>query len=79
MPNSIVRGSLRCLADWGPDADLPVLASELQFFDFHLKHLDNGFTAQPPVETVVFSRLTQSLPLLVSWTSQSSPQSMDWP
>jgi len=36
--------------DFGPEADLSVLAHELQFFDFHLKDLDNGYTAQPNVK-----------------------------
>ncbi len=36
--------------DFGTEADLPVLAHELQFLDFHLKALDNGYTCQPPVK-----------------------------
>ena len=38
--------------DWdlGTEADLPVLAHELQFLDFHLKEIDNGYTSQPPVK-----------------------------
>ena len=38
--------------DWdlGTEADLPVLAHELQFLDFHLKELDNGYTNQLPVK-----------------------------
>ena len=38
--------------DWafGPDAELPVLEHELQFFDFHLQDRDDGFMAQPPVK-----------------------------
>jgi len=36
--------------DFGPEADLPVLAHELQCLDFYLKDLDNGYSAQPPVK-----------------------------
>ena len=38
--------------DWnfGTEADLPVLAHELQFLDFHLREIDNGYTSQPPVK-----------------------------
>ena len=36
--------------DLGTEADLPVLAHELQFLDFHLKEIDNGYTSQPPVK-----------------------------
>ena len=36
--------------DFGPEADLPVLAHELQFFDYYLKDLDNGYSKQPPVK-----------------------------
>ena len=38
--------------DWdlGTEADLSVLAHELQFLDFHLKEIDNGYTSQPPVK-----------------------------
>ena len=35
--------------DFGSAADLPVLAHELQFLDFHLKEIDNGYTSQRPV------------------------------
>ena len=30
-------------------ADFPVLAQELQFLDYHLKELDNGYSSQSPV------------------------------
>lgn len=36
--------------DFGAEADLPVLAHELQFLDFHLKEIDNGYTSQAPVK-----------------------------
>lgn len=36
--------------DFGAEADLPVLAHELQFLDFYLKDQDNGLTSQPPVK-----------------------------
>ncbi|MFQ6042385.1 MAG: CocE/NonD family hydrolase [Candidatus Poribacteria bacterium] len=36
--------------DFGAEADLPVLAHELQFLDFYLKDQDNGYTKQPPVK-----------------------------
>lgn len=36
--------------EFGTEADLPVLAAELQCLDFHLKDVDNGYTAQPPVK-----------------------------
>lgn len=36
--------------EFGPAADLPVLAHELQFLDFYLQDRDNGYTAQPPVK-----------------------------
>jgi putative CocE/NonD family hydrolase len=35
--------------DFGPDAALNPLALEMQFFDFHLKDEDNGFSAAPRV------------------------------
>ena len=35
--------------DFGPEADLSVLAAELQFLDYHLKDLDNGYSALPAV------------------------------
>ena len=35
--------------DFGPEADLDVLACELQFLDYHLKEIDNGFSALAPV------------------------------
>ena len=36
--------------NFGAEADLPVLAHELQFLDFHLKEIDNGYTSQAPVK-----------------------------
>ena len=36
--------------DFGDEADLPVLAHELQFLDFYLKDQDNDYTKQPPVK-----------------------------
>lgn len=36
--------------DFGPEADLPVLAHEFQCLDFYLKDQDNGYSAQPPVK-----------------------------
>lgn len=37
--------------DWefGPEADFPVLAHELQFLDYYLRDIDDGFSAQAPV------------------------------
>jgi uncharacterized protein len=39
--------------DFGPEADFPVLAHELQFLDYHLRELDQGFSAQPPVRVFI--------------------------
>jgi len=41
--------------DWefGPDADVNVMAHEFQCLDFYLKEIDNGWTAQPPVRLFV--------------------------
>jgi putative CocE/NonD family hydrolase len=36
--------------DFGAEADLSVMAHEFQCLDFHLKGLDNGYSAQPPVK-----------------------------
>ncbi|MFC1526351.1 CocE/NonD family hydrolase [Candidatus Latescibacterota bacterium] len=36
--------------DFGAEADFPVLAHELQFLDYHLKELDNGYSSQAPVK-----------------------------
>ena len=38
--------------DWefGPDADLPVLAHELRFLDLHLQDRDDGYASEPPVK-----------------------------
>ena len=47
-----ILGERHCrYGDWefGPEADFPLLASELQFLDFHLKEEDNGYAALPPV------------------------------
>jgi hypothetical protein len=49
-------GEVHCkYGDWdfGPEADLNVLAWEMQFLDFYLKDLDNGFTSQPPVKVFI--------------------------
>jgi len=35
--------------DFGPEADLNVLACELEFLDYHLKEIDNGYSARAPV------------------------------
>lgn len=42
----------RTLGEWDftAEATLPVLTHELQFFDFHLKEIDNGYSTQPPVK-----------------------------
>lgn len=47
-----INGERHCrYGDWefGAEADFPLLASELQFLDFHLKDEDNGYAALPPV------------------------------
>ena len=36
--------------EFGSEADFPVLAHELQFLDFHLRDVDNGFVSQAPVK-----------------------------
>lgn len=38
--------------DWefGSEADLSILSHELQFLDFHLRDIDQGYTAQPRVK-----------------------------
>ena len=36
--------------DFGNEADLSVMAHELQFFDHYMKDLDNGYSEQPPVK-----------------------------
>ena len=36
--------------DFGPEADLSVLAHELQCLDFYLQDRDNGYASQPPVK-----------------------------
>jgi len=36
--------------DFGPEADFPVFAHELQFYDYYLKEIDNGFSKQAPVK-----------------------------
>ena len=42
----------RSYGDWdfGPEADYPVLAHELQFLDFHLRDEDNGLASQQAVK-----------------------------
>lgn len=35
--------------DFGPDAELSLPALELQFYDYYLKDIDNGYTNSPPI------------------------------
>lgn len=42
--------------DFGPAADLSVLANEFQFLDFHLRDMDNGYTAHPPVRVFLMGQ-----------------------
>ncbi len=39
--------------DFTPEADISVLVHEMQFFDYHLKEIDNGFSALQPVKVFV--------------------------
>lgn len=48
-----VTGADHCqYGDWsfGPEADLSILAHELQCLDYYLKDLDNGYSSLPPVK-----------------------------
>ena len=39
--------------EFGPEADVPIMAREFQCLDCYLKDIDNGYTAQPPVRAFV--------------------------